>query len=148
HFEFASRNDASKAISTAKADPRNSTPSDFVPQQQSMNEGIKNTSYDYLFAGASSIAIKVEEEEASSTIKLEDLANLVSNVKPRFKDLDSPKDDPVIVVDDSDEDEEDELHTTTNAETKSQRHKLELEKNKAEAKAALLKAQPSCPDMG
>ncbi|GJZ63084.1 hypothetical protein Tco_0619505 [Tanacetum coccineum] len=76
--------------------------------------------------------------------------------------MDSPKDDPVIIVDESDEDE-------PNAETEdtsvprsssprssqiqeltnqvlilqSQKHKLELEKNKAEAEAALLKAQPS-----
>ncbi|GKG09350.1 hypothetical protein Tco_0338096, partial [Tanacetum coccineum] len=88
--------------------------------------------------------------------------------------MDSPEDDPVIVVDDSDEDEEDEVHTTTNAETKdtsvpksssfrssqiqeltnqvlileSQKHKLELKKNKAKAKVALLKAQPSFPNVG
>ncbi|GJU02215.1 hypothetical protein Tco_1112553 [Tanacetum coccineum] len=186
HSESASGNDAS-AVSTAEADPGKSAPSDFVPQQQGMNERTKNTSYDHLFAGtdphviadqtksvskglenvltqprtrkgASFIARQVEEEETSNTIKLEDLAKLVSNVQPRFKDLDSPKDDYVIVVDDSDEDEEDEVHTTTNAETKdtsvskfssprssqiqeltnqvlilqSQKHKLELEKNKAE----------------
>ncbi|GJV36722.1 hypothetical protein Tco_1409199 [Tanacetum coccineum] len=176
HSKKRKGNDASKAISTAKADPRNSTPSDFVPQQQSMNEGIKNTSYDYLFAGkgVSSIARQVEEEEASSTIKLEDLAKLVLNVKPSFKDLDSLEDDPVIVVDDSDEDEEDKVHTTTNVETEdasvpksssfrssqiqeltnqvlileSQKHKLELKKNKAKAKVALLKAQPSFPNVG
>ncbi|GJZ11430.1 hypothetical protein Tco_0546189 [Tanacetum coccineum] len=51
--------------------------------------------------------------------------------------------DPVIVVDDSDEDEDDEVHSTEN----SQKYKLELEKNKAEAEAALLKAQPSYPNM-
>ncbi|GKF14905.1 hypothetical protein Tco_0056367 [Tanacetum coccineum] len=71
---------------------------------------------------ASSIARKVEEEEASRTIKLEDLANLVSHVQPSFKDLDSPEDDHIIVVDDSDKDEEadtDEgLHATSNIETK------------------------------
>nr|GEZ97865.1 hypothetical protein [Tanacetum cinerariifolium] len=44
---------------------------------------------------------------ASGTIKLEDLAKLVSNVQHSFKDLDSPKDDHVIIVDNSDEDEED-----------------------------------------
>nr|GEV99108.1 hypothetical protein [Tanacetum cinerariifolium] len=49
--------------------------------------------------------------------------------------MDTPEDDPVIVVDDSDKDEENE----------SQKHKLELEKNKAEA--ALLKAQPSFPNV-
>ncbi|GKC07222.1 hypothetical protein Tco_0998832 [Tanacetum coccineum] len=199
HSESASGNDAS-AVSIIEADLGNSAPSDFVPQQQGMNEGIKNTLYDHLFAGtdphvfadqtksvsegletvltqpitgkgASSIARQVEEEEASNTIKLEDLAKLVSNVQPSFKDLDSPEDDHVIVVDDSDEDE---VHTTTNAETEdtsvpksssprsfqiqeltnqvlilqSQKHKLELEKNKAEAEAALLKAQPSFPNVG
>nr|GEX74710.1 hypothetical protein [Tanacetum cinerariifolium] len=60
---------------------------------------------------ASSITRQVKDEEASSIIKSQDLAKLVLNVKPSFKDLDSPKDDPVIVVDDSDEDE-DEVHTT------------------------------------
>nr|GEX26726.1 hypothetical protein [Tanacetum cinerariifolium] len=109
HSESASENDAS-AVSTAKADPGNSNPSDFVPQQHGMNKGTKNTSYDHLFA-----------------------------------DLDSPKDDHIIVVDDTDEDE---IHVATNDETEdtsSQKHKLELEKNKA--KAALLKAQPSFPNV-
>nr|GEW36362.1 hypothetical protein [Tanacetum cinerariifolium] len=83
----------SSVVSTAEADPRKSVPSDFVPQQ----------------LWASFIARQVKEEEASSTIKLEDLAKSVSNVRPSFKYLDSPKDDYVIVVDDSDEDEEDEV---------------------------------------
>ncbi|GJX85170.1 hypothetical protein Tco_0335944 [Tanacetum coccineum] len=122
HSESASGNDAS-AVSTAEVDPGNSAPSDFVPQQQGMNEGTKNTSYDHLFA------------ETSNTIKLEDLAKLVSHVQPSFKDLDSPKDDLVIVMIDSDKDMDDE----------SQKYKLELEKNKAEA--ALLKAQPSFPNV-
>nr|GEV67029.1 hypothetical protein [Tanacetum cinerariifolium] len=141
------------ADSTAKSDPGLSAPSDLVPQQQGMYEETKNTSYDHLSAGtdshvladktkfvsegletvltqpttrkwAISIARQVEEEEASSTIKLEDLAKLVLHVQPSFKDLDSPEDDPVIVVDDSDdsdEDEEtekDEVHHTPNAKTK------------------------------
>ncbi|GKF11928.1 hypothetical protein Tco_0049854 [Tanacetum coccineum] len=104
----ASGNDA-LAVSTTKADPRNYAPSDFIPQQQGINEGTKNTSYDHLFAstdphvltyqtksvsegldtvltqpltgkGASSIARQVEEEEAYNIIKLEDLAKLISNV--------------------------------------------------------------------
>ncbi|GKE38662.1 hypothetical protein Tco_1462067, partial [Tanacetum coccineum] len=145
HSEFASGNDA-LAASTAEADPVNSAPSDFVPQQQGMNEGTKNTSYVYLFAStdthvladqtksvsegletvltqsitgkwASSVASQIEEE-TSSTIKLEDLAKLVSHVQPSFKDLDSPEDDPVIVVDDSDKDKDDEVHATKNVEIK------------------------------
>nr|GEU74598.1 hypothetical protein [Tanacetum cinerariifolium] len=39
----------SNGASTADADPGNSTPSNFVPQQQDVNEGTKNTSYDHLF---------------------------------------------------------------------------------------------------
>nr|GEW92704.1 hypothetical protein [Tanacetum cinerariifolium] len=127
HFKSVSGNDASTA-STTEVDPGKSAPSDFVPQQQVGN-------YPHLTKKrkeASSFARQVEEEEASSTIKLEDLAKLVSNVQPSFKYLDLPKDDHVNIVDDSDKDKEDE----------SQKHKLEIEKNKAEAEVALLKAQP------
>nr|GEU92887.1 hypothetical protein [Tanacetum cinerariifolium] len=143
--ESASGNDASSA-STAEANLRNSTSSDFVPQQQGMNEGTKNTSHDRLFVGAdlhvladhtkyvsegletvltqpitgkrASLVSKQIKEETYSTIKLEDLAKLVSHVQPSFKDLDSPKDDLIIVVDDSDEDEDDEVHATQNVKTK------------------------------
>ncbi|GJY77461.1 hypothetical protein Tco_0482577 [Tanacetum coccineum] len=121
------------AASITKANPGNSANSDFVPQQQGMNEGTKNTSYDHLFA------------ETSSTIKLEDLAKLVSHAQPSFKDLDSPEDDPVIVVDDTNEEEDDEVHATKKVETEDTLYKLELEKNKAEA--TLLKAQPSFPNV-
>ncbi|GJZ73754.1 hypothetical protein Tco_0637900 [Tanacetum coccineum] len=174
HSESASGNDAS-VVSTAEADPGNYAPSDFVPQQQG-NEGTKYTSYDHLFAGTdphvladqtksvseglksvltqpitgkkvSSIARQVEEEEASNKIKLKDLAKLVSNMQPSFKDLDLPEDDLVIIVDDSDEDEEDKIHTTTISKTEDTSHKLEVEKNKAKAKTALLIAQPSFPNM-
>ncbi|GJS48074.1 hypothetical protein Tco_0598195 [Tanacetum coccineum] len=114
HSESASGNDAS-AASTTEANPGNSSPSDFLPQQHGMNEETKNTSYDHLFAGKgdSSIASQIKEE-TSSTIKLEDLAKLVSHVQPSFKDPDSPKDDLDIVVTDSDEDGDDEVHATEN----------------------------------
>nr|GEV60540.1 hypothetical protein [Tanacetum cinerariifolium] len=145
HSESASGNDASTAF-IAEADLGNSALSNFVPQQQGMNEGTKNTSYDYLFAGtdpyvltnqtksvsegletvltrpitrkgASFISRKIKEE-TSSIIKLEDLAKLVSHVQPSFKDLDSPEDDLVIVVDDSDVDKNDEVHAIKNVKTK------------------------------
>nr|GEW31159.1 hypothetical protein [Tanacetum cinerariifolium] len=116
--------------------------------------------------------------KSSEEIKLEDLAKLVPNVKAYFKDLDSPEDDPIIVVDDSKEDEEEdknkEIHSTTNDKTKdisasippslrstqiqeltnqvlllqSQKHTLETEKTKAEAKIARLKAQHPSPNVG
>ncbi|GKF93943.1 hypothetical protein Tco_0283643, partial [Tanacetum coccineum] len=66
--------------------------------------------------GSSSIARQLEEEEASNTIKLEDLAKLVSNVQLSFKDMDSPEDDPVIIIEESDEEENDEIHATENVE--------------------------------
>ncbi|GKB30838.1 hypothetical protein Tco_0870239 [Tanacetum coccineum] len=153
HSKSASGVDAS-VVSTAEVDPGKSSSSNFIPQQQGMNEGTKNTSYDHLFVGTDPHVLgdktqSVEEDEASRTIKLEDLVKLVSSVQPSFKDLDSPEDDPIIIVDDSDEDKEaEEVHATTNVETKDTSHKLELEKNKAEAEAALLKAQPSFPNVG
>ncbi|GKC93290.1 hypothetical protein Tco_1158732, partial [Tanacetum coccineum] len=88
----------SSVVSTTKADPGKSAPS------TDPHVLADKTQY---------------EDEASRTIKLEDLAKQVSSVQPSFKDLDSPEDDPIIVVDDSDKDEEaDEVHATTNVETK------------------------------
>ncbi|GJU75441.1 hypothetical protein Tco_1272511 [Tanacetum coccineum] len=179
HSESASGIDAS-AISTAKVDPGKSAPSTdphvLANKTQSVSEGLETViTKPTTRKWASSIARQVKEDEASRTIKLEDLAKLVSSVQPSFRDLDSPKDDPIIVVDDSDEDEKaDKVHAITNVETEdtlihkssslmssqiqeltnqvlilqSQKHKLELEKNKAEAEAALLKAQPSFPNVG
>nr|GEU89188.1 zf-CCHC domain-containing protein/DUF4219 domain-containing protein/UBN2 domain-containing protein [Tanacetum cinerariifolium] len=163
---------------TAEADPGLSAPNDSIPPQQdqtkSVSDGLETVlTQPTIEKGASSTsihgdkeedstAIHGDKEEASSTIKLEDLAKLVSQIQPNFKDLDLPEDDPVIIVEESDEDE-------PNAKTKdtsvprslssrysqikeltnqvlilqSKKHKLEIEKNKAEAEAALLKAQPS-----
>ncbi|GJT62934.1 hypothetical protein Tco_1006467 [Tanacetum coccineum] len=100
YFESASGCDAS-ADSIAEADPGLSAPS----------------TNPHVLANKTK---SVEEEETSNTIKLEDLGKLVSHVQPSFKDIDSPEDDPVIVVDDSDENEEtekDEVHLTPNVET-------------------------------
>ncbi|GJU45796.1 hypothetical protein Tco_1203062 [Tanacetum coccineum] len=166
HSESASGNDAS-IVSTAKVNPGKYAPSTdphvLADKTQSISEGLETIlTQPITIKGDSSIARQVEEDEASRTIKLEDLTKLVSSVQPSFKDLDFPEDDPIIVqpsfkdldfleddpiivVDDSDEDEEaNEVHATIN----SQKHKLELEKNKAEAEAALLRAQPSFPNMG
>nr|GEW95800.1 retrovirus-related Pol polyprotein from transposon TNT 1-94 [Tanacetum cinerariifolium] len=112
------------AVSTAEANPRKSNPSDFVPQQQDKTQSVSERLETILTQfttrkRASSIARQVKEDETSRTIKLEDLAKLASSIQPSFKDLDSPEDDPNIVVVDSDEDEEVyEVHATTNVETK------------------------------
>nr|GEW41488.1 hypothetical protein [Tanacetum cinerariifolium] len=110
-----SSKEATKANSITEVDPGKSTPSDFIPQQQGMKEGTKNTSYDHLFActdshvlpnqtqsvsdgletvlnqsisdkGASNIAKQIKEVEASSIIKLDDLAKLVEEDEKADKD--------------------------------------------------------------
>nr|GEX40537.1 hypothetical protein [Tanacetum cinerariifolium] len=116
------KEDQQATDSTAEADPGLSASNDSIPQQQCMDKGTKNTSFDHISAGkrASSITRQVKEEEASRTIKLEDQAKLMSQVQLSFKDLDSPEYDPIIVVVNSDEDEKankDIVYTATNAET-------------------------------
>ncbi|GKB59365.1 hypothetical protein Tco_0915551 [Tanacetum coccineum] len=115
--------------------------------------------------GASHIEQQIEEEfntspdlsssdDAKKEIKLEDLSNLVQNVKADFMDLDLPEDEPIIVVDESEEEEEANktkyIHATFHTETEDTSvptppspRKLELEKNKAEAEVALLSTQLS-----
>nr|GEW78830.1 hypothetical protein [Tanacetum cinerariifolium] len=135
--------------------PTSIDPHVLVDQTKSVSEGLETVlTQPTTEKGASSTTIHYDKEkaspgihgdkeEASSIIKLEDLAKLVSQIQPSFKDLDSPEDDHFIIVDKSDKDE-------PNAETKdtsSQKHKLELEKNKVEAEAAILNAQLSFPNV-
>ncbi|GJV28409.1 hypothetical protein Tco_1384857 [Tanacetum coccineum] len=119
-----------------------------------MNEGTKNTSYDHLIAGtnphvltkqtksvsegletvltqpitrkeASSVASQIKEEN-SSTIKLKDLVKLFTKSKlPCLLKVQELTNQLLIL--------------------QSQEYKLKLEKNKAED--ALLKAQPSFPNV-
>ncbi|GKD21751.1 hypothetical protein Tco_1223454 [Tanacetum coccineum] len=125
HSESASGNDA-LADSTAEVDLGKSAPSIdphvLANQTQSISEGLETVlTQSTTDKGANNIAKQIKEMEASTTIKLEDLVKLVQNVQPSFKDLDSPEDDPIIVVDDSDEDEEADnhgLHATSNIKTK------------------------------
>ncbi|GKE13606.1 hypothetical protein Tco_1417157 [Tanacetum coccineum] len=159
HSEFASRRDAS-ADSTVEADPGKYAPNDSIRQQQGMNEGTTNYSFDHIFAGtdpnvlvdktqsinnglkivlttpkmgnrANTIAKQIDEaslegdeftsyDEIFKEIKLEDLSKLVQKVKDDFIDLNSPEDDPIIVVDESKDDEEDKdegIHANSNVET-------------------------------
>ncbi|GJZ52925.1 retrovirus-related pol polyprotein from transposon TNT 1-94, partial [Tanacetum coccineum] len=160
HSESASGRDAS-VDSTVEANIGKYAPNDSIRQQQGMNEGTTNYSFDHIFAGtdpnvlvdktqsvskglktvlttpkmgkgASTIAKQIDEaslegdeftsyDEIFKEIKLEDLSKLVQNVKADFMDLDSPEDDPIIVVDESEDDEEDKdegIHANLNVETK------------------------------
>nr|GEX43950.1 hypothetical protein [Tanacetum cinerariifolium] len=112
---FVSSKEATKghdvlANFTAEADPGLSAPNDSIPLQQdqtkSVSEGLETVlTQPITEKEAISTTIHGDKEESSNTIKLKDLAKLVSQIQPSFKDLDLPKDDPVIIVDESDEDE-------------------------------------------
>ncbi|GKA64847.1 retrovirus-related pol polyprotein from transposon TNT 1-94, partial [Tanacetum coccineum] len=69
HYEFASGCDA-LADSTAEADPRLFAPSNFVPQQQGMNEGTKNTSYDYLSPGTNPHVLADKTKSVSEGLEI------------------------------------------------------------------------------
>nr|GEU30974.1 hypothetical protein [Tanacetum cinerariifolium] len=98
HSESASGRDAS-AYSIAEADPENSTPNDFVPQQQGMDEGTQNKSYDHLSGGTDPNVLVGKTQSVSEGLETAD-----------FMDLESPEDDPIIVVDQSEKDgEEDKM---------------------------------------
>ncbi|GJU39760.1 hypothetical protein Tco_1192717 [Tanacetum coccineum] len=74
-------------------------------------------------------------DDTRPKIKLKDLSKLVQTIDVDFIDLDSPKDDePIIVQNDIDE----EVHAE-----KAQNSKLKKEKTEAEAEVAFLSAQPS-----
>ncbi|GJW69831.1 uncharacterized mitochondrial protein-like protein [Tanacetum coccineum] len=120
--QLSSGNDAS-TVSTSEVDPKNSAPRTdphvLADQTKYVSDRLDTILTQPLTRkGASSIARQVEEEEASSIIKLEDLAKLMSNVQPSFKDLDSPEDDPVIIIEESDKEENDEIHATKNEKLK------------------------------
>ncbi|GJQ91736.1 hypothetical protein Tco_0002875 [Tanacetum coccineum] len=140
-------------------------------QTKSVSEGLETVLTQPITGKRVSSVAKQIKEETSSIIKLGDVAKLVSHVQPSFKDLDLSEDDLFIVVDNSDEDEDAEVHATENVKTEDtsipkssspkssqiqeltnqvllfqyQKHKLKLKKIKAEV--ALLKAQPSFPNM-
>ncbi|GJW17952.1 hypothetical protein Tco_0025388 [Tanacetum coccineum] len=138
-----------EVTSEARANPRLSSGTDphvLVEQTKSVSEGLDTVLTQPLTRkGANSIARQ-----------------------PSFKDLDSPEDDPVIILE-SDAEEDDGIHAETEDTSvpkssslkssliqeltnqvlilQSQKHKLELENNKAEAEATLLKVQPSFPNV-
>ncbi|GJV83364.1 hypothetical protein Tco_1523262 [Tanacetum coccineum] len=96
-------------VSTVEADPGNFAPSDFIP---------------YLFAGTDPHVLAYQTKSVSEgldTILTQSLirkgASSIAR-QPSFKDLDSPKDGLVIIIEESDEEENEEIHATKNVETK------------------------------
>ncbi|GJU23499.1 hypothetical protein Tco_1156841 [Tanacetum coccineum] len=134
HSESASGDDA-LVVSTAEADPGKYAPSDFVPQQQGMNEGTKNTSYDQLFASTDPHVLADKTQSVSEGLETvltqTTIGKGASSIARQV--------------------EEDEALRTINDEMRSRRiskAQTEFEKNKAEAEVVLLKAHPLFPMYG
>nr|GEV04071.1 retrovirus-related Pol polyprotein from transposon TNT 1-94 [Tanacetum cinerariifolium] len=100
---------------SSKEATKGTGPHILTDQTKSVSKGME-TVLTQIEKGASSTAIHDDKEEAStaihgdkdyasSIIKLEDLSKLGSQIQPSFKDLNLPKDDRVIIVDESDDDE-------------------------------------------
>ncbi|GJV34384.1 hypothetical protein Tco_1394784 [Tanacetum coccineum] len=146
YSESASGDDAS-TVSTAEVDPGISAPSTdphvLADKTQSVSEGLETVlTQPITRKWASSIARQVKEDEASRTINDEDeeadKVHATTNVET--EDTSVPK---------SSSPRSSQIQELTNQVhiLQSQKHKLELEKNKAEAEVALLKAQPSFPNI-
>nr|GEY76972.1 retrovirus-related Pol polyprotein from transposon TNT 1-94 [Tanacetum cinerariifolium] len=113
--------------SKAKANPGLSSLNDYIPPQQGIDEGTKNTSYDYIFVGSNANVLvhktksareglktvntksgaskALGADEISKKIKLEDLADILKDTRSSFITLDSLTDEPIIISDMSEEEE-------------------------------------------
>ncbi|GJW44282.1 hypothetical protein Tco_0073081 [Tanacetum coccineum] len=118
HSESASGCDV-LADFTAEADFRKFAPHDYIPQQQdktiSTRDGLK-TAHTNLGTNEESRSGKI-----SKTIKLEDLSNLMQDTRSDFIDTDSPKDEPIIITDESEEEQAErykDTHATSHDEPK------------------------------
>ncbi|GJR52772.1 hypothetical protein Tco_1403293 [Tanacetum coccineum] len=101
--QLSSGHDAS-ADSTAEADPGLSAPKDSIHAQQdqtkSAGDGLKTVHTD------SGINEESRADDISKKIKLEDLLDLLKDIRSAFFTPDSPQDKPIIVSDKSEEEKE------------------------------------------
>nr|GEY28763.1 hypothetical protein [Tanacetum cinerariifolium] len=131
------------ADSTAEVDPGISAPLDSIPQKQdktkSAGDGLKTAHTN------SCTNEESRSNEISKTMKLEDLSNLIQDVRSDFIDTDSLENEPIIVTDESEEEEAErykDTHATSHNEPEDTSLEQQKEKAKAEAEVAFLKAQP------
>ncbi|GKG18010.1 hypothetical protein Tco_0372308, partial [Tanacetum coccineum] len=105
-----------------------------VEQTKSASEGLETVlTKPTTWKGVSHIEQHIKEEfntypdlsnsaDAMKDIKLEELSKLVQNMEADFMDLNSPEDEPIIVVDESEEEEEvyktEDVHATSQIEIK------------------------------
>ncbi|GJV64186.1 hypothetical protein Tco_1475014 [Tanacetum coccineum] len=141
HSESASGHDAS-ADSTAEADPGLSAPNDSIPAQQdqtkSAGDGLKTAHAD------SGTNEESRTDDIAKKIKLEDLSDLLKDIRSVFFAPDSPEDEPIIISDESEEEVAKDKDTHASSHDKDE---LEQQKAKAEAEVASLRARTSYPDI-
>nr|GFC12202.1 hypothetical protein [Tanacetum cinerariifolium] len=91
------------ADSTVEAYPGNSAPNDSIPSQhdqtKSARDGLKSA---HTNSGTNKKSIA---DELSKKIKLEDLSDLLKDIRSALFTRDSPQDEPIIFLDDSKEEE-------------------------------------------
>nr|GEZ87147.1 hypothetical protein [Tanacetum cinerariifolium] len=142
HPQLSSGNDAS-ADSIAEADPGLSAPNDSIPSQQDqtkyVGDGLRTAQTD------SGTNEESRADEISKKIKMEDLSDLLKDIRSAFFTPNSPQDEPIIILDKSEEKEE----VVKDKDTHASSHDGELEQQKAKAKAkvASLKSRPSFLDI-
>ncbi|GKC92189.1 hypothetical protein Tco_1157631 [Tanacetum coccineum] len=123
--------------------PGISAPKDSISQQQGMDEGTKNYSFDHTLAGENK---EFRADDISRKVKLEDLSDILKDTRSDFFTPDSLPYEPIIVLDESEE-EEDAAKDKDTEDTLSQKEELEQAKAKAEAEVVSMKAKPSYPDI-
>ncbi|GJW15755.1 hypothetical protein Tco_0019888 [Tanacetum coccineum] len=166
HFESTSGHDAS-AASTTKADPGKPDPNDSISLQQGKTKSAGDRLKTAHTVTCPNLETNKAEKEVSfgddefntspnlsssddvlKDIKMKDLSKLVQNVKVDFMDLDLPRDDePIIIQDEEKEDDAEEVdtkkvHLEVPKETEDALEKLKT-KAEAEVEVAFLSAQPS-----
>ncbi|GJS54443.1 hypothetical protein Tco_0627805 [Tanacetum coccineum] len=118
HPQLSSGRDA-LADSTAKVDPRKSAPHDSIPQQQGRDEGTKNYTLNHIFTGTDPNVLAKKTKSISEGLEI-DLATPEIEKGAGTITKQIPKDDPIIVVDESEEEEDKDegIHANSNVETK------------------------------
>nr|GEX20316.1 hypothetical protein [Tanacetum cinerariifolium] len=128
----------------AEADPTNFAINDSIPPQQDQTkfaeDGLKTTHTN------SGINKESKADEISKKINLEDLSDLLNDIRSAFFTPDSPQDEPIIVSDESEEEVEADKDKDTHA-TSHDKDELGQQKAKAKAEVASLKARPSYLDI-
>nr|GEW35216.1 hypothetical protein [Tanacetum cinerariifolium] len=134
---------SSSAIDTSPSHPSPPIPMDMMLQQILQLKLI----LEYLLLRIPYLNnMESEVDDISRKVKLEDLTDILKDTRSAFFTLDSPTDEPIIVLDESEEEENAENAKDTK-DNLPQKKELEQTKVIAEVKEALMKAKSSYPDI-